>query len=179
MIGASSGNAGAIFGLVMALFVAIVILGGIKRIASVTEKVVPFMVGIYLLAALVVIIMSIGQLPAAFGMIFEGAFTGAGVTGGFIGVLIQGFRRAAFSNEAGVGSAAIAHSAVKTKYAASEGIVALLEPFIDTVVVCTITALVIIITGFHTNVEGLGGVCLLYTSPSPRDATLSRMPSSA
>ena len=160
MIGASSGNAGAIFGLVMALFVAIVILGGIKRIASVTEKVVPFMVGIYLLAALVVIIMSIGQLPAAFGMIFEGAFTGAGVTGGFIGVLIQGFRRAAFSNEAGVGSAAIAHSAVKTKYAASEGIVALLEPFIDTVVVCTITALVIIITGFHTNVEGLGGVDL-------------------
>ncbi len=160
MIGATGGSAGAVFGVVMMVFVAIVILGGIKRIASVTEKVVPFMVGIYLLAALVVIIMSIGQLPAAFGLIFEGAFTGAGVTGGFIGVLIQGFRRAAFSNEAGVGSAAIAHSAVKTKYAASEGIVALLEPFIDTVVVCTITALVIIITGFHTNVDELGGVDL-------------------
>jgi alanine or glycine:cation symporter, AGCS family len=160
MIGATGGSAGVVFGLVMAVFVAIVILGGIKRIASVTEKVVPFMVGIYLLAALVVIVMSIGQLPAAFGMIFDGAFTGAGVTGGFIGVLIQGFRRAAFSNEAGVGSAAIAHSAVKTKYAASEGIVALLEPFIDTVVVCTITALVIIITGFHTGAEGLGGVDL-------------------
>ena len=160
MIGAESGSAGAVFGIVMALLVAVVILGGIKRIASVTEKIVPFMVGIYLLAALIVIFMSIGQLPAAVGMIFEGAFTGAGVTGGFVGVLIQGFRRAAFSNEAGVGSAAIAHSAVKTKFAASEGIVALLEPFIDTVVVCTITALVIIITGFHTNIDGLGGVDL-------------------
>ncbi len=160
MIGATSGSAGAVFGLVMAVFVGIVILGGIKRIASVTEKIVPFMVGIYFVAALIVILMSIKQLPEAVGLIINGAFTGAGVTGGFIGVLIQGFRRAAFSNEAGVGSAAIAHSAVKTKYAASEGIVALLEPFIDTVVVCTITALVIIITGFHTNAEGLGGVDL-------------------
>jgi AGCS family alanine or glycine:cation symporter len=147
MIGATGSSAGVVFGIVMSLLVAVVILGGIKRIASVTEKVVPFMVGIYFVAALIVIFMSIGQLPAAFGMIFDGAFTGAGVTGGFIGVLIQGFRRAAFSNEAGVGSAAIAHSAVKTKYAASEGIVALLEPFIDTVVVCTMTALVLIITG--------------------------------
>ncbi len=160
MIGATGGSAGAVFGMVMAVLVAIVIIGGIKRIASVTEKIVPFMVGIYLLAALIVIFMNVGQIPAAFGLIFSGAFTGAGVTGGFIGVLIQGFRRAAFSNEAGVGSAAIAHSAVKTKYAASEGIVALLEPFIDTVVVCTITALVIIITGFYTNVDGLGGVDL-------------------
>lgn len=160
MIGASGGSSGFIFGIVMALMVAVVIIGGIKRIASVTEKIVPFMVGIYLLAALVVIVASIKQIPAAFGLIIDGAFTGAGATGGFIGVLIQGFRRAAFSNEAGVGSAAIAHSAVKTKYAASEGIVALLEPFIDTVVVCTITALVIIITGFHTNVDGLGGVDL-------------------
>ncbi|MEM6964852.1 MAG: alanine/glycine:cation symporter family protein [Bacteroidota bacterium] len=160
MIGASGGNEGVLFGVVMSALVAIVILGGIKRIASVTEKIVPFMVGIYLLAALVVIFMNVGQLPAAFGKIFNGAFTGAGVTGGFIGVLIQGFRRAAFSNEAGVGSAAIAHSAVKTKYAASEGVVALLEPFIDTVVVCTITALVIIITGYYTNTDGLGGVDL-------------------
>ena len=160
MIGASGGSSGFIFGIVMALMVAVVIIGGIKRIASVTEKIVPFMVGIYLLAALVVIAASFKQIPSAIGLIFDGAFTGAGATGGFIGVLIQGFRRAAFSNEAGVGSAAIAHSAVKTKYAASEGIVALLEPFIDTVVVCTITALVIIITGFHTNVDGLGGVDL-------------------
>ncbi len=160
MIGATGASAGALFGIVMAVLVAIVILGGIKRIASVTEKVVPFMVGVYFIAAIIVILMSIGQLPAAFGMIFDGAFTGAGVTGGFIGVLIQGFRRAAFSNEAGVGSAAIAHSAVKTKYAASEGIVALLEPFIDTVVVCTITALVIIITGFHTGAVGADGAAL-------------------
>lgn len=160
MIGATGGNAGVVFGIVMAVLVAVVIIGGIKRIASVTEKVVPFMVGIYFLAALIVIGASFTQLPAAFGLIFNGAFTGAGIAGGFVGVLIQGFRRAAFSNEAGVGSAAIAHSAVKTRYAASEGIVALLEPFIDTVVVCTITALVIIITGFHTDVSGLGGVDL-------------------
>jgi len=160
MIGAEGGGAGALFGLVMALLVAIVIIGGIKRIANVTEKIVPFMVGIYLLAALVVIFGNFSEIPGAFGKIFNGAFTGAGVAGGFVGVLIQGFRRAAFSNEAGVGSAAIAHSAVKTKYAASEGIVALLEPFIDTVVVCTITALVIIVTGFYDNVGGLGGVDL-------------------
>ena len=160
MIGAEGGNAGAIFGLIMAVFVAVVIIGGIKRIANVTEKIVPFMVGIYLLAALVVIFGNFSEIPSAFGKIFSGAFTGAGIAGGFVGVLIQGFRRAAFSNEAGVGSAAIAHSAVKTKYAASEGIVALLEPFIDTVVVCTITALVIIVTGFYDNIDGLGGVDL-------------------
>ena len=160
IFGFTGGNAGAIFGVILSIGVAVVILGGIKRIASVTEKVVPFMVGIYLIAALVVIFANFKSIPSAFGEIFNGAFTGAGVAGGFIGVLIQGFRRAAFSNEAGVGSAAIAHSAVKTKYAASEGIVALLEPFIDTVVVCTITALVIIITGFTTNDAGLGGVDL-------------------
>lgn len=160
MLGLTSGSAGAIFGVVMAFGVAVVIIGGIKRIARVTEKVVPFMVGIYLVAAIIVIFAKISFVPEAFKLIFNGAFTGAGVAGGFIGVLIQGFRRAAFSNEAGVGSAAIAHSAVKTNYAASEGIVALLEPFIDTVVVCTITALVIIMTGFYSNIDGLGGVDL-------------------
>lgn len=159
-LGLEGGASGAIFGVVMALCVAVVILGGVKRIASVTEKIVPFMVGIYFLAALVVILGNIGQLGSAFVEIFNGAFTPSGVTGGFVGVLIQGFRRAAFSNEAGVGSAAIAHSAVKTNYAASEGIVALLEPFIDTVVVCTMTALVIIITGRYTNTTGLDGVSL-------------------
>lgn len=142
-----SGEAsGFFFGLVMAVVVGIVILGGLKRIASVTEKIVPFMVGIYLLAALIIIGANLGQLGWAFGQIIEGAFNPTGIAGGVIGVLVQGFRRAAFSNEAGVGSAAIAHSAVKTKYAASEGLVALLEPLIDTVIVCTITALVIIIT---------------------------------
>ena len=145
--GFTGGASGLIFGIVMAVCVGFVIIGGLKRIAAVTEKVVPFMVGIYLLAALVVIGMNFTEIIPAFGKIWNGAFAPMGVAGGFVGVLVQGFRRAAFSNEAGVGSAAIAHSAVKTKYPASEGIVSLLEPFIDTVVVCTITALVIVITG--------------------------------
>ncbi len=146
LIGAEGGSAGVIFGVIMAVFVGMVIIGGIKRIGSVTEKVVPFMVGIYVFAALIIIGMHISHIPAAFSEILAGAFTPLGITGGFVGVLVQGFRRAAFSNEAGIGSAAIAHSAVRTAYPASEGIVALLEPFIDTVIVCTMTALVIIVT---------------------------------
>lgn len=145
LIGSESGMIGTIFGIVMAVLVAIVILGGIKRIGKVAERIVPFMVGVYVLGAIIVLVLNVSAIPQAFGAIFEGAFTGAGITGGFVGVLIQGFRRAAFSNEAGVGSASVAHSAVITKYPASEGIVALLEPFIDTVVVCTMSALVIII----------------------------------
>ena len=146
LFGLTNANAGMFFGIAMAAIVAVVIIGGIKRIASVTEKVVPFMAAIYVGAALIIIAFNISLLPDAFRLIFEGAFTGAGIAGGFIGALIQGFRRGTFSNEAGVGSAAIAHSAVKTKFPASEGIVALLEPFIDTVVICTMTALVLIIT---------------------------------
>ena len=142
-------NAGLYFGIVMAALVAVVIIGGIKRIASVTEKVVPFMAGIYVLAALVILFANFSLIDDAFRLIFEGAFSGLGIAGGLIGVMIQGIRRGAFSNEAGVGSAAIAHSAVRTKYPASEGIVALLEPFVDTVVICTMTALVIIITNFN------------------------------
>jgi alanine or glycine:cation symporter, AGCS family len=134
------------FGLIMAILVGVVIIGGIKKIAKVTDKIVPFMVGVYVLAALIILGLNASQIPTAFGQIFSGAFTGAGITGGLVGVLIQGFRRAAFSNEAGIGSASIAHSAVKTKYPASEGLVALLEPFIDTVVVCTMTALVLIVS---------------------------------
>ncbi|MHB0754039.1 alanine/glycine:cation symporter family protein [Polaribacter sp. M15] len=141
-------NAGLYFGIVMAALVAVVIIGGIKRIASVTEKVVPFMAGIYVLAALIILFANFSLIDDAFALIFEGAFSGLGIAGGLIGVMIQGIRRGAFSNEAGVGSAAIAHSAVRTKYPASEGIVALLEPFVDTVVICTMTALVIIITNF-------------------------------
>lgn len=161
MIGASSGSAGLMFGLFMAFLVAIVIIGGIKRIGSVTEKVVPFMCGIYVLAALIIIFAHPSKIPHAFELIFEGAFSPQGVAGGLVGVLVQGFRRAAFSNEAGVGSAAIAHSAVRTEYPASEGIVALLEPFIDTVVVCTMTAMVIVITGYYVNPEGtMSGVDL-------------------
>ena len=138
---------GWLFGLIMAVFVGIVIIGGIKKIAKVTDKIVPFMVVIYVAASLFVIFTNYTMIGDAFLQIFNGAFSPEGVAGGAIGVLVQGFRRAAFSNEAGVGSASIAHSAVKTKYAASEGMVALLEPFIDTVVVCTMTALVLIITG--------------------------------
>ncbi|PQJ69598.1 MULTISPECIES: alanine/glycine:cation symporter family protein [Polaribacter] len=138
---------GWLFGLVMAILVGIVIIGGIKKIAKVTDKIVPFMVAIYVAASLFVIFVNYDMIGDAFSQIFYGAFSPEGVAGGAVGVLVQGFRRAAFSNEAGIGSASIAHSAVKTKYAASEGMVALLEPFIDTVVVCTMTALVLIITG--------------------------------
>ncbi|MFC4632557.1 alanine/glycine:cation symporter family protein [Dokdonia ponticola] len=138
---------GWLFGLVMAILVGIVIIGGIKKIAKVTDKIVPFMVVIYVAASLFVIFVNFNMVGDAFMQIFNGAFSPVGIAGGAVGVLVQGFRRAAFSNEAGVGSASIAHSAVKTKYAASEGLVALLEPFIDTVVVCTMTALVLIITG--------------------------------
>ena len=138
---------GWLFGVVMAALVGIVIIGGIKKIAKVTDKIVPFMVVIYVVASLFVIFSNLNMIGDAFSQIFTGAFSPEGVAGGAIGVLVQGFRRAAFSNEAGIGSASIAHSAVKTKYAASEGMVALLEPFIDTVVVCTMTALVLIITG--------------------------------
>ncbi|PID35850.1 MAG: sodium:alanine symporter [Rhodobacterales bacterium] len=138
---------GWITGLVFAGIVFAVIVGGIQSIASVTEKIVPFMGVLYVATALVIILMNANMIGWAFGQIFEGAFTGLGVAGGMVGALIQGFKRAAFSNEAGVGSAAIAHSAVRTKEPITEGFVSLLEPFIDTVVICTMTALVIIITG--------------------------------
>jgi len=138
---------GFITGIIFAGIVFAVIVGGLKSIARVTEKVVPIMGVIYVGTALIIILMNYDMIGWAFGQIFAGAFTGLGVAGGFVGALIQGFRRAAFSNEAGVGSAAIAHSAVRTKEPITEGFVSLLEPLIDTVVVCTMTALVIIITG--------------------------------
>ncbi|MFW8594374.1 alanine/glycine:cation symporter family protein [Cribrihabitans neustonicus] len=138
---------GWITGVVFAAIVFAVIVGGLKSIARVTEKVVPFMGVMYVAAALVILAMNADKIGWAFGQIFDGAFTGLGVAGGMVGALIQGFKRAAFSNEAGVGSAAIAHSAVRTKEPITEGFVSLLEPFIDTVVICTMTALVIIITG--------------------------------
>ena len=144
MFNLEGGAIGVIIGIVLAVLVGIVIIGGIKKIASVTEKIVPFMAIIYVIASLIIIFANIKYIGDAFGMIFSGAFTPEAGLGGILGVIIVGFQRAAFSNEAGAGSAAIAHSAVKTKYPASEGIVALLEPFIDTVVICTMTALVII-----------------------------------
>jgi AGCS family alanine or glycine:cation symporter len=147
------------FGVVVAVLVGIVIIGGISSIAKVTGKVVPFMAGVYILGALVVIGVNIQNIGPAFSAIIDGAFSPSALKGGILGVLIVGFQRAAFSNEAGVGSAAIAHSAAKTNHPVSEGFVALLEPFIDTVVVCTLTALVLVFTGMH-EVEGIGGVQL-------------------
>ncbi|WP_323798347.1 alanine/glycine:cation symporter family protein [Nisaea sp.] len=138
---------GWITGLVFAAVVFAVIVGGVKSIARVTEKIVPFMGILYVTAAVIILVVNYENIGWAFGQIFEGAFTGLGIAGGFVGALIQGFKRAAFSNEAGVGSAAIAHSAVRTKEPITEGFVSLLEPFIDTVVICTMTALVITISG--------------------------------
>ena len=162
--GMTGGNARTIIGLIMMFFVGIIIIGGIKRIASVTEKIVPFMALMYVFACLFIILSNITYVDDAFGMIFSQAFDPSAGVGGIIGVLITGFRRAAFSNEAGAGSASIAHSAVKTNFSASEGLVALLEPFIDTVVICTMTALVIIIfNGDNTvfNYGGEGGIVII------------------
>ncbi|MFP6764670.1 MAG: alanine/glycine:cation symporter family protein, partial [Planctomycetaceae bacterium] len=138
-----------IYGLVMTIAVGVVIIGGIRAIASVAEKIVPLMCGVYVVSALGILAMNFDRVPSAVSAIIDGAFTPEAGYGGLIGVLVLGFKRAAFSNEAGVGSAAIAHSAAKTEYPVREGIVALLEPFIDTVVICTMTALVIVIAGAY------------------------------
>ena len=167
--GMTGGNARTIIGLIMMVVVGIIIIGGIKRIAQVTEKVVPLMALMYILACLYIIITNISFIDDAFGMIFSQAFNPQAGLGGLLGVLITGFRRAAFSNEAGAGSASIAHSAVKTKYAASEGLVALLEPFIDTVVICTMTALVIIIFNGDSTIfqyGGEGGIVVIDGQPA-------------
>ena len=139
------------FGIVVAIIVGVVIIGGIKRIGQVTEKVVPFMGILFVGAALVIIFMNFTLIPSAIIEIFDGAFNADAALGGFIGVMIVGFQRAAFSNEAGIGSASIAHAAVKTRFPASEGIVASIGPFIDTVIICTMTAMVIIITNIKSN----------------------------
>lgn len=144
------------FGVVMAIAVGVVIIGGMKRIGSVAGKLVPLMAVVYLLAAFVVIFANIEHIPAAFGAIFQGAFTGEGVAGGVLGAILTGFRRAAFSNEAGIGSAPIAHASVKTGEPMTEGLVALWEPLIDTIVICTITALVIIVSGAYVNTSAEG-----------------------
>ena len=161
ILGLESTASGAIIGCVLALLVGVIIIGGIKRIANVTEKIVPFMAVLYLIACLYIIFSNFSLIDDAIALILKEAFnpTAVGV-GSVIGVLLVGFKRAAFSNEAGAGSASIAHSAVKTKYSASEGLVALLEPFIDTVVICTMTALVIIIYNFDGSFQygGDGGI---------------------
>ena len=151
----SSGVTPMLTGAVLAILTAVVIIGGIQRIGKVTSKLVPFMGGTYFVAALIVIFNNIEMVPSVFGQIIHDAFTGTAATGAFQGivvaqVIIQGVRRACFSNEAGLGSAPIAHSAAKTKEPIREGVVALLEPFVDTVVICTLTALVILISGVWT-----------------------------
>ena len=155
-------------GLILVVLVGLVILGGIKRIGRVTDKLVPSMCGIYVVGALIVIFSHLDVVPGLFASIFEEAFSVSAAVGGALGVtfrevIVQGFRRAAFSNEAGFGSAAIAHAAVKTDEPVREGVVALLEPFIDTIVICTMTALVILISGAWTQ-QGLDGVALTATA---------------
>lgn len=151
-------NNGFWYGFAMAVLVGVVIIGGIKSIAKVTSMVVPFMALLYVGTSLVIIGINISNLPHAFTIIWDGAFSAEAMKGGFIGVLIFGFQRGAFSNEAGVGSASIAHAAARTNEPVSEGIVSLLEPFVDTIVICSMTALVIIFTGFAENTQGLAGV---------------------
>ena len=148
----------------MACLVGVVIIGGISRIASITDKVVPLMAIVYMLACLWIILNNIVQLPSAIATIFVGAFSPQAVGGGIVGVMVQGIRRSAFSNEAGVGSAAIAHSAARTEEPLREGIVALLEPLIDTIIICNMTALVIIITGTYQDSSIEDGVLLTTNS---------------
>jgi len=164
--GADPGNTALAYGigLIFAVAVGAVIIGGIKSIARVTEKVVPFMAVLYVTACLVVILGNVDQIPGALGDIISGAFAPEGIAGGFVGVLIVGFQRAAFSNEAGIGSASIAHSAVKTEEPSTEGHVSLLEPFIDTIVICTMTALTIVITGVWDDPEAANGDGVSLTS---------------
>jgi len=154
----TSGNGGFLFGLALATIVGLVIIGGIKRIGKVTERVVPFMAIIYVGAALVIVFMNFSYIPDAFAQIWNGAFNASATVGGFIGVMIVGFQRAAFSNEAGVGSASIAHAAVKTRFPASEGIVASIGPFVDTVIICTMSAMVIVIMNLKNDLFQYGDV---------------------
>lgn len=150
-----------VFGLIVAIIVGLIIVGGIKSIANVTSKIVPIMCGIYLVAAIAIFIVHFNSIPSAIATIFREAFSPQSVTGGIIGTIIIGFRRSVQSNEAGSGSAPIAYAAVKTKEPVSQGFVSLMEPFLDTVVICSITAFVIIITGEYLNYrEGITGVQL-------------------
>jgi AGCS family alanine or glycine:cation symporter len=151
---------GPYFGMVLAFFVGVVIVGGISGIGKFTGRLVPSMAILYMATSLFIIAVNIGNLPEVVRLIVTGAFDAPAAKGGFIGVMVMGLRRAAFSNEAGVGTAAIAHSAAQTREPVAEGLVALHEPFVDTVVICTITSLVLIFTGFHQPPEGMEGVAI-------------------
>ena len=152
------------FGLVLAIILAFVIIGGIKSIAKVTSRLVPLMAIIYLFAGLIIIIINITGVPEAMLRIISEAFSPSAAAGGALGALIVGFQRAAFSNEAGLGSAPIAHSAVKSDKPVTEGLVSILEPFIDTIIICTVTALVIVITGMYDDRGELAGNCSYFCS---------------
>jgi AGCS family alanine or glycine:cation symporter len=154
-----TGNNRWLMGLVIAVIVGLVIVGGISRIGKVTERLVPLMTATYIIGCFAVLFTHADRMPETFSLIFSEAFSGAAISGGMLGVMLIGIQRAAFSNEAGVGSAPIAHAAVKTRYPASEGIVALLEPFLDTVVICTMTALVVICTGDYMD-NGKDGITI-------------------
>ncbi len=162
-------------GLLLAAAVGLVIIGGIKSIARVTTRLVPFMAAFYCLGCLAVILLNADRLPAALSSIWTGAFSPEGVGGGALGVMVLGFQRAAFSNEAGLGSAAIAHSAVRTHHPATEGLVGLLEPFIDTVIICTMTALVILTTVYEPSLAA-GGVQGVALTSAAFESTLSWSP---
>ncbi|HKJ24990.1 MAG TPA: alanine:cation symporter family protein, partial [Myxococcota bacterium] len=150
---------GAVFGAVLAFCVGLVIVGGIRRIGMIAASLVPFMCGLYVATGAIILLADAGSILPSFGIIVRSAFTPEAGYGGFVGVLIQGFRRACFSNEAGVGSAPIAHSAARTDEPVREGLVALLEPFVDTIVVCTMTGLVIVVTGAYRQ-PGLEGIAM-------------------
>ena len=145
-----------LFGILVAFLVGMVIIGGIKRIGNVAGAIVPLMCGVYLLAGVAVLIANAERVPEAFGKIVTEAFTPAAAFGGVVGVIVTGFKRAAFSNEAGIGSASIAHSAAATSEPIREGLVALLEPFIDTIVICTMTGLVVVVTGEYLSAVDSG-----------------------
>ncbi|MDB2682642.1 alanine:cation symporter family protein [Alphaproteobacteria bacterium] len=151
---------GWLFGLFMVFIVGLVIVGGIKSIARVTSKIVPIMGAVYLCAGLIVIAIFYQNIPAAFVTIFQSALTPEAGFGAVIGALLMGVQRAAFSNEAGFGTAAIAHSAVKTNDPVSQGLVGMLGPFIDTVIICLVTALVITVTGAYSTSDGMEGIML-------------------
>ena len=150
-----------LFGVILTIVVGMVIIGGITRIANTTEKVVPLMVFIYLLASLWILILNYTLIPHAFLQIFTEAFIPEAIKGGIVGVIVQGFQQAVFSSEAGLGSAPLAHAPAKVKYPIRQGIVALYEPLIDTIIVCTMTALVIIITGVYDPLNGFENLIIL------------------
>ena len=154
------GDKGWLFGIISAGLVGIVIIGGIKRIAHVAEVIVPFMGGLYVTAALAVIVMNYTEIPGAFSIIFESGLSLKAGVGGLLGAIIMGIQRAAFSNEAGLGTAAIAHAPTKTSQPISEGFIGMLGPVIDTVIVCTMTALVIVTSGVYEVGQGMEGVAL-------------------